>query len=82
MLPCAHRECAAARRSFDLAIDLHGIPEKLTIDQSGANTSEIPGLRVNSGFDLEMRQSKYPNNLAEIGDRASSAAVELYSLAF
>ena len=31
------RDLAAARRFFERAIDLHGVPEKITIDKSGAN---------------------------------------------
>ena len=33
----AHRDCAAARRFLERAIDLHGVPEKITIDKSGTN---------------------------------------------
>jgi transposase-like protein len=34
----AHRDYAAARCFFERAIDLHGVPESITIDKSGANT--------------------------------------------
>jgi transposase-like protein len=34
----AKRDEAAARRFFERAIDLHDVPEKVTIDKSGANT--------------------------------------------
>ena len=37
----AKRDCAAARRFLERAIDLHGVPEKSTIDKSGANTAAI-----------------------------------------
>ena len=69
-LLCAHRDYAAARRFFERAIDLHGIPEKITIDKSGANTAAIEGIRADSGVDIEMRQSKYLNNLIEQDHRA------------
>ena len=35
----ARRDVAAARRFFERAIDLHDVPEKITIDKSGANTA-------------------------------------------
>ena len=66
----AHRDYAAARCFFERAIDLHGVPEKITIDKSGANTAAIEGIRADSGADIEMRQSKYLNNLIERDRRA------------
>ena len=66
----AHRDYAAARCFFERAIDLHGVPEKITIDKSGANTAAIQGMRADSGADIEMRQSKYLNNLIEQDHRA------------
>jgi len=66
----AHRDCAAARRFFERAMDLHGIPDKITIDKSGANTAAIEGIRADSGADIEMRQSKYLNNIVEQDHRA------------
>ena len=74
-LLCAHRDYAAARRFFERAIDLHGIPKKITIDKSGANTAAIEGIRADSGADLEMRQSKYLNNLIEQDHRAVKRVV-------
>ena len=32
-LLCAHRDCDAARRFFERAMDLHGVPDKITIDK-------------------------------------------------
>ena len=61
----AKRDCAAARRFLERAIDLHGVPEKITIDKSGANTAAIEGIRADSGADIEMRQIKYLNNIVE-----------------
>jgi transposase-like protein len=66
----AHRDHAAARCFFERAIDLHGVPEKITIDKSGANTAAIEGIRADSGADIEIRQSKYLNNLIEQDHRA------------
>ncbi len=61
---------AAARAFFGRAIDLHGIPEKITIDKSGANTVAIVSIQADSGLCIEMRQSKYLNNLVEQDHRA------------
>ena len=66
----ADRNCAAARCFFARAIDLHGMPETIRIDNSGANTAAIEGIRADSGADIEMRQSKYLNNLIEQDHRA------------
>ena len=66
----AHRDYAAARRFFERAIDLHGVPETITIDKSGANTAAIEAMRADSGADIELRQSKYLNNIVEQDHRA------------
>src|SRR5450755_2318892 len=55
----AHRDIAAARKFLEGAIDLHGVPEKITIDKSGSNTAAIQSIRDDSGVDIELRQSKY-----------------------
>ena len=67
---CHSRDYAAARRCFERAIDLHGLPEKITLDKSDANTAAIEGIRADSGAEIEMRQSTYPNNLIEQDHRA------------
>ena len=59
----AHRDYAAARRFLERAIDLHGVPAKITIDKSGANTPAIEGIRADSAADIGLRQSKYLNNI-------------------
>ena len=46
------------------------MPEKITIDKSGANMAAIDGMRVDSGADIELRQSKYLNNIVEQDHRA------------
>ena len=66
----AKRDHAAARAFFERAIDLHGVPEKITTDKSGANTAAITSLQADSGLPIEMRQSKYLNNFAEQDHRA------------
>ena len=66
----AHRDVAAARRFFERAIDLHDVPASITIDKSGANTAAVRGLIDDSGAAIELRQSKYLNNLVEQDHRA------------
>jgi putative transposase len=66
----ARRDHAAARAFFERAIDLRGVPEKITIDKSGANTAAIMSMQADSGLPIEMRQSKYLNNLVEQDYRA------------
>jgi transposase-like protein len=66
----AKRDCAAARRFLERAIDLHGVPEKITIDKSGANTVAILSIQADSGADIEMRQNRYLNNIVEQDHRA------------
>ena len=66
----ARRDVAAARRFFERAIDLHDAPEKVTIDKSGANTAAVNGLIADSGLPIELRQSKYLNNVVEQDHRA------------
>jgi putative transposase len=69
-LPTAKRDVATARRFFERAIDLHGLPEKITIDKRGANTAAVHGLIADSGVPIELRQPKYLNNLVEQDRRA------------
>ena len=71
----AKRDCAAARRFLERAIDLHGVPEKIAIDKSGANTAAIKSIQADSGADTEMRQFKYLNNIVEQDHRAMKRIV-------
>jgi transposase-like protein len=66
----AHRDKAAARRFLERAIGLHGVPEKITIDKSGANTAAIESIQADSGCDIQLRQNKYINNVVEQDHRA------------
>ena len=66
----AKRDHAAARAFFERAVDLHGVPEKITIDKSGANTAAITSIQADSGLPIELRQSKYLNNIVEQAHRA------------
>ena len=66
----AKRDHAAARAFFERAIGLHDVPEKITIDKSGTNTAAIVSMQADSGLPIEMRQSKYLNNVVEQDHRA------------
>ena len=66
----AIRDHAAARAFFERAIDPHGVPEQITIDKSAANTTAIVSIPSDSGLTIEMRQSKYLNNIVEQDQRA------------
>ena len=41
------------------------MPEKITIDKSDSNTAAITSIQGDSGLAIEMRQSKYLNNVVE-----------------
>jgi putative transposase len=61
----AKRDLPAARRYLERAINLHGLPQKITIDKSGANTAAIGSINHDDCLDIELRQSKYLNNIVE-----------------
>ena len=52
------------------AINLLGQPEKITIDKSAANTTAIKSVNVDVCLNIELRQSKYRNNIDEQDHRA------------
>ena len=60
------RRCAFFKR----VVDRHDVPEKITIDKSGSNTVAITSLQTDSGLPIEMRQSKYLDNIVEQDHRA------------
>ncbi len=66
----AKRDHAAARAFLECHIDLHGVPEKISIDKSGANTAAIVSIQADTGLPIELRQSKYLNNIVEQDHRA------------
>jgi putative transposase len=66
----AKRDLAAARRFLDRAISLHDVPEKITIDKSGANTAAIQSVKADAFVDILMRQGKYLKNIVEQVHRA------------
>ena len=64
------RDKAAALRFLERAIELHDVPEKISIDKSGANAAAIESLKDQIGVEIELSQSKYLNNLVEQDHRA------------
>ena len=61
----AKRDCKAALRFLRKAIGQHGMPEKITIDKSGANTASIESYNAEHEADIEIRRIKYLNNIVE-----------------
>jgi transposase-like protein len=66
----AKRDLAAARRFLERAIGQYGLPDKITIDKSGANTAAILHIQDDTGAPIELRQVKYLNNIVEQDHRA------------
>jgi putative transposase len=66
----ARRDRKAALRFLPKAIDRHGVPGKITIDKSGANTAAIVSYNAHHDADIEIRQVKYLNNIVEQDHRA------------
>jgi hypothetical protein len=46
------------------------LPEKITIDKSGANTAAIESAKADTCANIELRQCKYLNNIVEQDHRA------------
>ena len=66
----AKRDRKAALRFLCKAIGQNGMPEKITIDKSGANTAAIESYNKDHDADIEIRQVKYLNNIVEQDHRA------------
>jgi transposase-like protein len=66
----AYRDKKAALRFLKKAIRHHGLPEKVTIDKSSANTAALEALQEETDRPIEKRQIKYLNNLIEQDHRA------------
>jgi len=65
-----HRDRDAAEAFLHKAIRSQGLPEKITIDKSGANTAAITHYNKTHKPAIVMRHSKYLNNLVEQDHRA------------
>jgi putative transposase len=63
------RNKAAAQNYFEKSIQQNGVPETVTIDESGVNLAALHA--VNDGRDppIKIRQVKYLNNVVEQGHR-------------
>jgi putative transposase len=66
----AKRDREAALRFLRKAIGQHRVPEKITIDKSGANTAAIESYNAEYEADIEIRRVKYLNNIVEQDHRA------------
>ena len=66
----AKRDRKAALRFLRQAIGQNGMPEKITIDKSGANTAAIESYNTDHEAGIEIRQVKYLNNIVEQDHRA------------
>ena len=66
----AKRDKAAAMRFFEKAMQDNGIPEKVTMDKSGANKAAIDQLSEDQKPSIPVRQVKYLNNIVEQDYRA------------
>jgi putative transposase len=66
----AQRDKAAAIRFFDKAMKISGVPEKVTMDKSGANTAAMDEINARGEMLIIVRQVKYLNNIVEQDHRA------------
>jgi transposase-like protein len=66
----AKRDMAAAKRFFDKAMRQNGVPEKVTMDKSGANKAAIDAINTGRDVSIVVRQVKYLNNIVEQDHRA------------
>ncbi len=66
----AEGDKTAAKRFFDKAMQANGIPEKVTMDKSGANKAAIDEIKANREIPMVVRQVKYLNNIVEQDNRA------------
>ena len=70
ILLTAKRDKAAAKRFFDKAMQANSVPEKVTMDKSGANKAAIDEINANREKPMVVRQVKYLNNIVEQDHRA------------
>ncbi|EPX78273.1 Mobile element protein [Litoreibacter arenae DSM 19593] len=64
------RDKAAATKFFARALEVNGLPRRIVIDKSGANTAGITAInrmlkRLGCPIAIEMVRIKYPNNMVE-----------------
>ena len=63
----AKRDRKAASRFLRKAIDQCGVPQKITIDKSGANTAGIEDYNRDHETDIGLRQAKYRSEERLVG---------------
>ena len=66
----ARHDRAAALRFFEKSMKASGVPEKVTMDKSGANKAAIDEINGKDETPVIVRQVKYLNNLVEQDHRA------------
>jgi len=66
----SRRDMKAARRFFRKAIGTSGLPEKITIDKSGANKAAVSDYFSSEEASIEISQNRYLNNLIEQDHRS------------
>ncbi len=66
----ARRDKAAALRLFEKAMKSNGVPEKVTMDKSGANKAAMDEINARGEISVIVRQVKYLNNIVEQDHRA------------
>ena len=66
----ARRDKAAALRFFEKAMKASGVPDKVTLDKSGANQAAMDEINGKGETPVIVRQVKYLNNLVEQDHRA------------
>ena len=64
-LLAAKRDAAAARRFFEKAMRHNAVPDKVTMDKSGANQAALEQLNKEREVPIAIRQVKYINNIVE-----------------
>jgi putative transposase len=67
---CRRRNKAAATKFFARALEVNGLPRKIVIDKSGANTAGINAInrmlrRFGCPISIKMVRIKYMNNMVE-----------------
>lgn len=66
----AKRDAPAARRFFEKAIRHNTVPDKVTMDKSGANQAALEQLNNEREIPITIREVKYLNNIVEQDHRA------------
>jgi putative transposase len=66
----AKRDAAAARRFFGQAIRHNTVPDKVTMDKSGADQAGLEQLNKEREVPITIRQVKYLNNIVKQDHRA------------